>query len=216
MGTLTPADVTIVICSHGDERYRELALDRARPSARRQGAGEVIVLHDYRPCSTVAKVRNWALDMVTTSHVVHLDADDELEDGYLDALCAGTADLRAPSVRYVRHGVVGSRVHPIVPHVVGHDHRCVGDCLPFGNWIVVGALAPVELLQRVGGWREWSAYEDWDLWLRCYQAGATVEALPDAVYRAHVRQDSRNRSGTRLDRLNTHRAIAADLGVPIP
>jgi GT2 family glycosyltransferase len=139
---------------------------------------------------TLAEARNAGLAQVDTEWVVFLDADDELAPGYMDAMATGFADLRAPSVRYVK----GSRTQdPYVPQVAGHTHACTGECLPEGNWLVIGAAARTDLLRSVGGFREWDCYEDWDLWLRCWLAGATVEAIPSAEYVAHVRPDSRNR-----------------------
>ena len=172
----------------------------------------MVTVHAYG--GTLAGARNHGLSKVRTSHVLYLDADDELEPDCVRRLVeGGTADLRAPAVRYVRDDRPRAAS---MPQVAGHHHRCTGQCLPHGNWLVVGTLAPAELIRRVGGWREWQCFEDWDLWLRCWQAGATVEGIPTAVYRAHVRPDSRNRTGTVQDRNAVHRKIAADLGVPIP
>jgi GT2 family glycosyltransferase len=77
--------------------------------------------------------------------------------------------------------------------VAGHTQDCTADCLPEGNWLVVGACLRTQLVRDVGGWRDFPVYEDWDLFLRCHKAGATFELVRDAVYRAHVRTDSRNR-----------------------
>ena len=77
--------------------------------------------------------------------------------------------------------------------------------------LVVGTAARAELLRSVGGWRDWPLYEDWDLWLRCYVAGATVETIPEAIYRAHVRPDSRNRAPERAAKEATHARIVADV-----
>ena len=52
-----------------------------------------------------------------------------------------------------------------------------------------------------------SPYEDWDLWLRCWLARGTVEAIPEAVYRAHVRNDSRNRGPSVKERNKVHHQI---------
>jgi GT2 family glycosyltransferase len=144
---------------------------------------------------------------------VHLDADDELPIDYLDQMRLGSADVRAPAVRYVQ----GAHIAPDrVPNVWGHTHDCVGECLPYGNWIVVGAMARRKRLIDIGGWRDFNWSEDWDLWLRAYLAGATFETIRTAVYIAHVRHDSRNRSASQAERLAAHRAIAASNGVPIP
>lgn len=155
---------------------------------------------------TLHDARNQALAQVETEFVVHLDADDELEPGYLNRLMAGTADLRAPAVRYVQQGRAG---RPRVPKVAGHHHSCTAACLPEGNWLVVGALARTSLIREVGGWEPWPLYEDWALWLRCHQAGATVEAIPQAVYRAHVRRDSRNRGPSMSLKNQVHHDIVS-------
>lgn len=105
-----------------------------------------------------------SLDQVRTEWVVYLDADDELEPGFLDWMADGTADLRAPAVRYVRGG---NSVHAYVPKVWGHEHDCTGECLPYGNWLVIGsavrpdtitcgspaATSPSDVKTKAGPWR---------------------------------------------------------------
>jgi len=198
-------DVTVAVATFGEERWPQLARERAIPSAEALG---VPVVHAHR--ATLHAARNAVLDDVQTEWVVHLDADDELEAGYVDAMAAGTADVRAPAVRYVYSN--GRADWPRMPHVAGHNHDCVAECLPHGNWLVIGAAVRVELARRVGGWRDFPWSEDWDMWVRCYRAGATFEAVPKAIYRAHVRPDSRNRSALRSARLAAHRAIVTANG----
>jgi len=202
-------DVTIAVATFGGHEWVELAEARAIPSAERLG---VPVVHVH--ADTLHDARNGALEQVETEWVVHLDADDELAPTYLDMLARGTADLRAPSVAYVRNGLVPP---PYVPKVAGHHHpQCSAECLVDGNWIVVGALVRAQMVRDVGGWRDFEWSEDWDLWIRCWQAGATIEALPKAVYRAHVRPDSRNRGLDRAGRVAAHRAIyEANFGVAV-
>lgn len=206
--TVAVATCSIVRPPRGYRSWPDLAERRAIPSAEAEG---VPVVHAH--AGTLHDARNQALDQVDTEWVIHLDADDELEAGYIEALAAGTADLRAPAVRYVSPA---RAAWPRVPTVAGHAHACSADCLPAGNWLVVGTLAPADLVRKVGGWSDYPWSEDWDLWVRCWQAGATVEAIPSAVYRAHVRSDSRNRAPARTARLAAHRAIAAANGLPIP
>lgn len=192
-------DVTVVIGTFGDPSWEHLARARAIPSAAALG---VPVIHEH--AATLHDARNAALAQVDTEWVVHLDADDELEDGFIDELARGTADLRAPAVRYVREGILRPAR---MPRVAGHRHTCTGDCLPAGNWLVVGTAVRADLVREVGGWEPWPVYEDWALWLRCWVAGATVEAVPSAVYRAHVRSDSRNRAPAMHVKNQTHHAI---------
>lgn len=189
-------DVTVVVATYGGPEWLELA-ERAVASAEPQA--RVVQSHGR----TLAAARNAGLREVTTPWVVHLDADDELEPGYVDAMADGQADCRVPAVRYVR----GGRAHrPYVPRVWRHRHACSAECLPDGNWLVVGAAIRTDIAQRVG-WREWPVYEDWCFFLRCHLAGATFEPVPAAIYRAHVRPDSRNRRMPRDERLRWHREI---------
>lgn len=191
-------DVTVVVGTYGTDAWIELAQQRAVPSAESQA--NVIHVHG----ATLHEARNEALSRVTTEYVIHLDADDELEPGYVDEMARGSGDVRVPSVRYV----AGHRARPpIMPQVWGHRHDCHAECLTEGNWIVVGACARVDVLRAVGGWEAFEWSEDWALWSRCWRAGATFDRVPEAVYRAHVRPDSRNRAPSRQAKVKAHNDI---------
>ena len=203
-------DLTVCVATYGDPSWIDLAETRAIPSALQTGAA---VAH-YHHIDSLHAARTQLLNAVATPWVCFLDADDELEPGYVARMAEAPTDIRVPAVRYVvdtEQRTTGAHI----PRVAGHRHDCTGACLPLGNWIVIGAVVRTELAQTVG-WREWACYEDWDFWLRCWQAGATVARVPMAVYRAHVRADSRNRAGTPEQRLETHRLIARANGVPVP
>lgn len=204
-------DVTVVVATFGDLAWAELARTRALPSARALG---VPVWHEHG--ETLHDARNQALDAVDSEFVCFLDADDQLERGYFDAMAEGTADVRAPEVRYM----IGSTPQPQrVMRVAGHIHsgRCTGECLPYGNWIVIGAVARTTLIREVGGFRDFPVYEDWDLWVRCWQHGATFEQIEGAVYRAHVRRDSRNRGRLSHEAKHAiHQDIARANRLPVP
>jgi glycosyltransferase involved in cell wall biosynthesis len=196
------SDFTVAVCTFGDPSWRELAESRAVPST--YGQAPVIRVHG----ETLHDTRNEALEQVRTRFVVYLDADDELEPGYIQAMETGTADMRVPSVRYVTD--LQKTRAPMLLKVWGPTHRrhdCTADCLPDGNFMVIGTAVRTDLLREAGGWRDFPWSEDWDAWLRCWHAGATIETIPTAVYRAHVRPDSRNRGATRQLREDTHWAI---------
>ena len=203
--------VTVAISTFGGDEWRELAGKRAGASAKALGVPVVFAHAD-----TLHAARNAALAAVETEWVIFLDADDQLDAGYLEGLAAAPdADLIAPAVRYVRPS--GRALRPAaVPRVWGHDHDCEAVCLAYGNWMVIGTAVRAGMVRAVGGWRDWPAYEDWDLWARCWLAGATAAAAPEAIYIAHVRPESRNRAGTPADRMEAHRMIARDLGLPVP
>jgi glycosyltransferase involved in cell wall biosynthesis len=205
-------DVTVCVATFGDTSWCRTAEQVALPSARATGAQVV-----YAHADTLWNARNAALDHVDTTWVVYLDADDELEDGYLNAMDAATGDVRVPRVRYVTDPARLPK--PVMPRVAGHRHVCTPACLPCGNWIVIGAQASTQLLRDVGGWRAYG-WEDWDLWLRCHLAGAHIQPVPAAIYRAHVHPGSRGRY-TQEESLRHHLEVAAangfDLhGHPLP
>lgn len=189
-------DLTIVVATFGGPEWVELALTRAIPSAEVQG---VPVVHAHG--ETLAAARNEGLDLVKTELVVFLDADDELEPGYVEAMLSASGDLRVPVVRYVRpHRDRGAAF----PRVAGHQHLCGPDCLEQGNFICVGAAVRAQLVRDVGGWGSYAWSEDWDLWLRCWRAGAEVVLVNDAIYRAHVNLQSRNRAPDRAFKERVH------------
>lgn len=189
---------TVVIGTYGSDVWSRMAIRRAVPSARAQG---VPVLHEH--CTTLAEARNLALSKVETEYVVHLDADDELEPGYIEAMSKVDADIIVPRVKYVRSR--GNITPPFFLRVYGHDHECVGECLRFGNYIVIGAGVRTRIAQE-HGWEEFGWSEDWAMWARCWKAGATIERAPDAVYRAYRRVGSRNRVQRGVS-VNWHREI---------
>jgi glycosyltransferase involved in cell wall biosynthesis len=205
------AEVTICICTFG-HGWKFKGREAAERLPLLHDA-TLVLMHDIDGdlCST----RNAALEEVKTEYVIFLDADDSLADNYIEEMIKGTADIRVPSVSYVSHGV---GLAPYVPRVSAcrHDGPCGPACLPLGNYLVIGSMARTEALRAVGGFRDWPMYEDWDLWARCYLNGATFENIPDAVYLAAVRPDSRNRQPSKAAKLEAHRAIAKDLGFPVP
>jgi hypothetical protein len=192
---------SIGVATFGGQEWIDLAHQRALPSARAQG---VPVL--YAHGETLAEARNDVLAQAQTTFLIHLDADDELEPGYVDAMARGTADLRAPRIRQVRRG---RPRQPFMPQVWGHTHACVGECLRHGNFMVIGTAVRAALLRQVGGWEEWGWSEDWAAWARCWAAGGTVETIPDAIYRAHVRPGSRNHALSSTETVDWHRQIEA-------
>lgn len=205
---LTDETLTVVIGTYGEGMWHTLAESRAMPSARALG---VQVVHCH--ADSLHEARNQGLAEVETDWVAFLDADDELEPDYLAAMSHGTADVRAPSVRYVRGR---SWQQPAMPRVAGHTHACEAACLLLGNWLVIGSVVLTELVRGVGGFRDFEWSEDYDLWLRCYLAGASIEAVPAAVYRAYVRTNSRNRSPRWAAKYAAHKAIADANGIGMP
>ena len=187
--------ISIVVASFGDEAWNSLAEKRAIPSTEGQGALEVVRIHE--PGGTIASARNNGLDAAKGEWVVFLDADDELAPGFVRAMLShleGVKDrqlLLTPSTQFCR-GLRGAAIG-VMPQVDMRD----------GSWLIIGTAVSRSHFKSVGGFSDGiDLYEDWHLWARCVREGSTIQICEDAVYRAHVNNDSRNRKrmsqGTRL------------------
>lgn len=201
-------DIAIVIATHGDDRWQQLALQRAFPSAENQGC-EVVVHHD--PAGTVASVRNHAVmtsglpvdGWPASEWLIFLDADDELAPGYVDAMREAVERIPDPWTLFT----------PATANRRGQQGRFwPGDDLRKGNPLVIGTMISREAFNYVGGFSEdYEVFEDWHLWAKCWQANATIARVPDAVYIIHREPKSRVRSLSKNDRLRWHYRVGRDL-----
>lgn len=192
--------VSIVIATCGDDAWGELAWSRAYPSAREElepgpgglGVREVQVIVEHYPSLSVPSARNAAAAIATGDWLCFLDADDELEPGYIAAMARAFREgailedwspLLVPARRLVAPELAGGFVagQPMSP--AGIPNR---GGWPAVNECVIGTLVRRERFEEVGGFRELPSIEDYDLWLRCYDAGAQLVYVEDAVYREHV------------------------------
>lgn len=201
--------ISVVIATYGVDEWKDIAWSRAYPSAINQGAHEVLIGHDAE--GTIATVRNGLAEEAEGTYLCVLDADDELAPGYITAMThawrewpwPGDAEqlpLLTPRVSYVNRGRAQSpKFWPEKP-------------LWEGNWLVIGTLVPRTLFLEVGGFPEAiHGYEDWALFAKCSKAGSPIVKVPEAIYRAHVRSGSRNRSLSHRDRVYWHYTIGREV-----
>lgn len=202
-------NVSILICTYGDEEWPRLAHSRAWPSCAGQGALEVLM--EYQPHGTIASSRNAAAERAKGDYLLYLDADDELAPGYLLAMSAALLReheyargdfLLTPSVQKV---VKGKRQRPaFYPEV---------DLLQ-ANWLIIGTLISRDLFMRAGGFPDYPhGFEDWGLWYKAARLGAKVVRVPKAVYVQHVNLQSKHRQGWRNRRwqVETHQRVQGEL-----
>lgn len=206
---------SILISTYGADYWRELAQTRAVPSAEAQNPHEVFILHE--PDGTIASCRNNNAARATGDWLVFLDADDELNPGYIDAMKAREQQavyqhdyivresqprLLQPAVSYVRNGRhMPARI--LGPGDLRHD-----------NYLVIGTAVPRHLFEQVGGFNDYPhGFEDWSCWAKCWKAGAVVVPVPRAVYRAHINPRSKHRLMWRDRKLQveTHLRVQAEL-----
>lgn len=192
----------VVVATYGDESWRELAFERAIPSAEAAGADAVIVVHEGAR-SNVAHARNAGAAKARAHYLVFLDGDDELAPDYLDALYAADAAgsrhrrplLLVPRVQRIDES--GLEAVPAFP-----NRQAPMDVL---NHCVIGTAVPRLLFRAVGGFdADLPVYEDWALFLACWRAGARLVDVPDAIYRAFEREGSRNTGATTRETYETY------------
>lgn len=171
--------ISVLIATYGAESWAELAWSRAYPSALGQ-TDDIVVYHG----TTLAQARNQAAELAKGDWLCFLDADDELCSGYLEAIenAIGYRDnvLLVPALQRIE---AGRQSRPAIPNK--GKWPAVSEC-------VIGTVVPRRLFLEAGGFREeaddgtpLTLYEDWDLFLRMWDAGARLVYVPEAVYCAH-------------------------------
>lgn len=175
--------ISVCIASYGNADWGSLAWSRAWPSAIAQDPHEVIVEH--QPFGDVASSRNAAAARATGDWLCFLDADDELGEGFVEAmqrytkLVGSERVLLTPRVMQV---VKGRRKRPKFWKKMD---------ITSANWITISTLVQRELFEEVGGFRLFAhGLEDWNFWSRCVRAGASVRQVYGAILVAHYNYDS--------------------------
>lgn len=146
------------------------------------GLDKVVASH----AETLAAARNEGAEYLDTDWVIFVDADDQLELGYAQAMRTAASDGGPAIYRPATRGVYGDGTEEKSATLIPRRN------LAAANFIVIGAMHPRQACLDVGGFRELPALEDWDLWQRLVLSGMDVVDVPDAVYRIHVRTGSRN------------------------
>ena len=170
-------DVTVCTGTYGGELWKSLAHERAGASV--PDGVDWVHVHG----ETLAGARNAAAQQADSEWLCFLDADDQLAEGYFEAMARGSADLRGPACKYARSHP-SARPPKVWP---------MGDLYDM-NFLVIGTLIRREMFFAAGGFGDEPVYEDYALWCRCAKLGASIEMIPDAVYLAWVRPESRNRA----------------------
>lgn len=144
---------------------------------------------------TLQEARNHAAEeLADNEFLIFLDADDELDEHYVDAmLTAVDVDHALAAMSIMRPSTLGvyedgsTDTAPVmIPHTDMRRRNCV----------VIGAMCPTFLFQSVGAFDDYPILEDWALWRKMLAAGASIADVPEAIYRVHVREGSRNDAPT--------------------
>ena len=163
------------VSEHMDQFMRALA-SGLHMSADREPS-EILWEH----AEDLATARNTGARHARGERLVFLDADDWLDLDFVDRIVE-TEDVLQPRTAFYNED--GELITP--------DHYIVArDDLLHGNHIVVGAPVNRELFLDVGGFDGYPIYEDWALWLKLREAGATF-GTTSGTYNVTLRTDGRN------------------------
>ena len=174
--------VDVIIASYGDTSVWAPLSQRAAQSVFAQStkAKRVLTVHD----ESLFIARNSAAKVSTADWLIFLDADDELDPYYIEAMLCGYGDIRQPSTLGVHEDGHEDEYPVLIPPK---------ESFIIGNHLVIGSMMRREMFLEVGGFRDLPCIEDWDLFIRMQlYADAEVGESPGAIYRVHVRPSSRN------------------------
>lgn len=186
--------ISVIIPTFGDFDLWDPLAQRAQASVERQeGDCEVIRHH----ADTLQAARNGGAGRAQGERLCFLDADDELDPHFIDQMERAIAE----------HGPVTNGVHvehhlfqPATVAIVDGVQQGEPNIIPRrplleANFMIIGTVVERAMFTKAGGFRDLPVLEDWDLWIRCWLDGCEPVPVPDAVYRIHVRPESRNLPG---------------------
>lgn len=141
------------------------------------------------------------LEQHRADFLVFVDADDEIDEGYIEAMHA------ALMAHHCRPGIYRPSTLGVYEDGLTDEEPCMipRTDMRTRNCCVIGSMVPADLFAEVGGFRPYAHLEDWALFRNLIAAGAAIIDVPDAIYRVHVRDGSRNAPSTAMN--DTYRRI---------
>jgi glycosyltransferase involved in cell wall biosynthesis len=174
--------VDVIIATYGNREIWDIMAERATASAENQTIRPTAIWRCHGE-EDLASARNAGVEESSSDWLIFLDADDELDPYYVEAMLEASGDIRQPSTIGVTDGVEDDFPVLIPPKVGG---------FMVGNHLVIGSMVRRKDFIKSGGFRDLPVLEDWDLWIRLRLEGAQIGQAPKALYRVHVRAASRN------------------------
>jgi glycosyltransferase involved in cell wall biosynthesis len=165
--------VSVIVSTYGYDEWEARGTLTYRETIRTLKPAAFDISKVHITYGTLAEARNFGASRATGDWLVFLDADDSLHPSYIHGVLSGWGDLRQPKTTYA--SIDGS--YKTAPTFI-NTYPSLLD----GNWMVIGTAIRRKLFLEVGGFRELPAWEDWDLWLRAWRAGAKIGKAPRAIY----------------------------------
>ena len=178
-------------------------------NAQTMRATEIIIVHDnctpppVFPNTTtvvrdthrgVADTRNEGARLATSETLLFVDADDALEEHFIEAMIKVKEKTKAQII--YPNVLLWSYWHKEVKlknaWYESANKITLKNMLKF-NQIVVSSLIDRDLFFKVGGMPNLPILEDYSMWLKCIKVGAKFAKSPHSVLKYRQRQEGRNR-----------------------
>lgn len=180
--------ISVIIPTFGDfEKWNPIAQRAVKSVMNQTVEAQIVRVHGV----TLAGARNDGAEKAEGDWFIFLDADDELDPRYIEAMesviehdriySAHTHIYQPSTVEFNDEGQVGEpNLIPTYP-------------LLQRNYLIIGSMVSRELFEATEGFDpNLPALEDWEFWLQCDKLGAKVGKCPEAIYRIHFAPNSRN------------------------
>lgn len=180
--------ISVIVATFGDNSWKVKA-QRALASADNQSLKPHQIIYNHG--ETLHGARNGAAICANGDYLIFLDADDELDYKYVESMHEA---ISASLVRSDRNsflfqpstlGIVDGR-EDAAPVLLKKKP------LSQGNFLVIGTAVKKDIFFQAGGFQNFSAWEDWALFMRCDKLGSLHIPVKEAIYRVHVSPGSRN------------------------
>lgn len=175
-------EVSVIVPVYGDIEKWEPFYQRAIGAINSQTLKPKYILISI--ANDLQSARNRPAMGATTEWILFCDADDTLDENYVEEMMklSADADIVVPSAhRYFANGEVDKSNYWYEPKN-----------LLTGNYITIGAMIRTELFINLGGFKDLPALEDFEFYIRAEEAGARFVHCPKAIYKINVREGSRN------------------------
>lgn len=200
--------ITAIVTCHNLHDYLPACVESIKAQTMR--VSEVIVMHDScpnppvypdtttvlrQPHRGVAAMRNEGAALATSEHLLFVDADDVLNEYFIEGMIKVKADTKADII--YPNVLLWSSWHDSVKlKNAWHEstEKVTRENMLEYNQIVVSSLVPKSLYLKAGGTPNIPILEDYQLWMECLKQGATFAKSPQSVLKYRQRTEGRLRS----------------------